>query len=113
MVPVILLAVLFVVQFSLAYYARTVLAGAAHDGAAGGARLDSSPTHGAELADGLIEESAGALFQSHSAHASSDGNRVTVTATGAVVAILPFLDTLTVTATGSAPIERFDPQGAP
>ena len=39
MIPAIILTVLFVVQFALAYYARSVLAGAAHDGATAGARL--------------------------------------------------------------------------
>ena len=40
-VPVVLLAMLLVVQFGLAYYARQVLAGAAQDGAAAAARRDS------------------------------------------------------------------------
>ncbi len=37
---------------------------------------------------------------------------MTVTATGKVVSLLPFFGTITVTATGSANVERFEPQGA-
>jgi Flp pilus assembly protein TadG len=111
-VPVVLLAMLLVVQFGLAYYARQVLAGAAHDGAAAGARVDSSPGEGAALAEQLIGEAAGSLLDSYGASADSDGDTVTVTATGEVVSLLPFFGTITVKATGSANVERFEPQGA-
>lgn len=111
-VPVVLLALLFVVQFGLAYHARQVLAGAAHDGAAAAARERSSPGEGAALADELIGEAAGGLLDSYRADASSDGDTVTVRATGKVVSLLPFFETITVTATGSANVERFEPQGA-
>lgn len=38
LVPVVLLTMLFVVQFALAYHVRQVLAGAAHDAASAAAR---------------------------------------------------------------------------
>jgi len=113
MVPLVLIAVMLVVQFGLAYYARQVLAGAAQDGAASGARVDGSPGAGAALADSLIDQGAGALLTSHGASGSSDGERVTVTATGEVVSLIPFLGSISVSATGSSPVEEFDPQGAP
>lgn len=113
LVPVVLVALLFVVQFSLAYYARVVLSGAAQDGAAAGARRDSSPAAGAVLSDQLIAESAGSLLTSHSSSGSLAGDTVTVTATGDVVSILPFVGTITVRASGSARIEQFEPQGTP
>ena len=113
MVPVILLATLFVVQFGLAYYARTVLAGATQDGAAAGARRDSTPSQGSALADDLINQSASALLSSHTAHASTDGRTVTVTAQGNVVSVLPFIGSITVRASASATVEQFDPQGPP
>ncbi len=47
MIPAIILTALFVVQFALAYYARSVLAGAAHDGATAGARRGSTAAAGA------------------------------------------------------------------
>lgn len=112
MVPVVLLAVLLVVQFSLAYYARQVLAGAAHDGAVAGARLDSSPEVGASLTRNLIDGAAGSLLESHTTTASTVGEVVTVTATGQVVSLLPFIGTIRVSATGTARVERFAPQGS-
>lgn len=111
MVPVVLVATLLVVQFALAYYARQVLAGAADDGAAAAARAGAGPDTGAELTRQLIDESAGSLLDSHAAVASSDGDVVTVDATGEVVSLLPFIGTITVRASASASLERFQPQG--
>jgi len=112
MVPLVLMTVMAVVQFGLAYYARQVLAGAVQDGAAAGARQDSSPGTGAALADELISEAASALLSSHSASGSSDGERVIVEASGQVVSVFPFWSGPTVSATGSATIEEFEPQSA-
>jgi Flp pilus assembly protein TadG len=113
MVPMVLFAVLAVVQYGLAYHARQVLAGATQDGAAAGARRTSSAAAGAGLADSLIEGSAGQLLSSHTSAASSDGTRVTVRSTGRVVRVLPFFPSITVAASASATVERFEPQGAP
>ena len=113
MVPVVLLALLLVVQFGLAYYARQVLAGAAQDGAAAAGRLGSSTSAGVSLAETLIEEAGGSLFDSHNATASSSGNLVTVQASGEVVSLLPFFGTITVEASATAKVESFDPQGQP
>ena len=90
MIPVVLLALLLVVQFGLAYYARQVLAGAAQDGAAAAGRQGSSPATGVNLTETLIEEAGGSLFDSHTATANGDGNLVTVQnpSAGAAVADL-------------------------
>lgn len=113
MLPVVLVALLFVVQFGLTYYARQVLAGAAQDGAAAAARLDASVGEGEVLAESLIGEAGGALLESYDASVTSDGDVVTVSATGEVVSVLPFFGSLTVEASASASIESFDGQGAP
>lgn len=113
MLPVVLVALLFVVQFGLTYYARQVLAGAAQDGAAAAARLDASVGEGEVLAESLIGEAGGALLESYDASVTSDGDVVTVSATGEVVSLLPFFGSLTVEASASASIESFDGQGAP
>ena len=113
MLPVVLVALLFVVQFGLTYYARQVLAGAAQDGAAAAARLDASVGEGEVLAESLIGEAGGALLESYDASVTSDGDVVTVSATGEVVSLLPFFGSLTVEAAASASIESFDGQGAP
>ena len=113
MIPVILFALLFVVQFGLAYYARQVLAGAAQDGASAGSRQGASPAIGQDLSETLIGEAGGSLFDTYSATASSDGNIVTVQASGEVVSLLPFFGTITVKASATAKVESFDPQGQP
>ena len=113
MLPVIIVALLFVVQFGLTYYARQVLAGAAQDGAAAAARLDSSTAEGEALTRALIDQSADALFDSYGATASSDGEVVTIATTGEVTSLLPFFGSITVRASASARVEAFDAQGEP
>lgn len=110
-IPVVLLAMLFVVQFGIAYYARQVLAGATQDGAAAGARQGSTPAAGAALTDQLVDEAGGNMLHSHSINAASNGDVVTVSATAEVVSLLPFLGTITVQASATAKVEQFDPQG--
>lgn len=111
MVPVVLIAMMLVVQFGLAYHARQVVAGAAQDGAATAARRDGSIEAGVQLTDGLISASAGQLLRSHSVSGSRSGDLVTVTATGEVVRLLPLFPSVQVSATGSAAVEQFRPQG--
>ncbi len=113
MLPVFLVALLFVVQFGLTYYARQVLAGAAQDGAAAAARLDSSAEEGEALTLALIDQSGDALLDSYGATASSDGELVTVDTTGEVRSLLPFFGSITVQASASARVEAFDAQGEP
>ena len=107
----ILLATLLVVQFALAYYARQVVAGAAHDGAAAAARQNSSGDAGVAVAESLVSEAAGSLLDSHSVTASANAETVTIEIEGEVVSLLPFFGTITVRASGSARVEQFDPQG--
>lgn len=113
MLPVVIVALLFVVQFGLTYYARQVLAGAAQDGAAAAARLDSSTAEGEALTRTLIDQSGDSLFDSYGATASSDGDVVTIVTTGEVTSLLPFLGSITVRAFASARVEEFDAQGEP
>ena len=90
MVPLVLLAMMLVVRFRLAYAAcAQMVSGAAQDGAAA-ATSASPPEVGAALAEQLISEGAGSLLTSHSASGSSDGERVYVEASGDVVTVLPF-----------------------
>ena len=113
MVPVVLITMLLVVQFALAYYARQVVAGATQDGAAAGARHGSTAGAGAALAEQLIDGSAGHLLTTHSSTASTDARTVTVVSTGHVVKVLPFFPTITVHASATSTIEVFVPQGNP
>jgi Flp pilus assembly protein TadG len=111
-VPVVVLAVLFVVQFALAFHARQVLSGATQDGAAAAARRDASVAEGEALSLRLIDSSAASLLSSRAVTSSSDRQTVTITATGKVVSVLPFMGTITVRATSTAKLESFDAQGA-
>lgn len=111
-VPLVLITMMCVVQFALAYYARTVVAGAAQDAAAAAARRDASTSEGVALANALLEQGAGSLLTSYSATASSDGEVVRVSVQGTVVSLLPFFGTITVSATGSARVEEFSAQGS-
>lgn len=112
LIPVVLIAVLLVVQFALAYHARQVLAGATQDGAAAAARFEASPADGVILTRALIAESVGGLV--HNASVSSDGTQrtVTVRASAQVVSLLPFIDGITVRAASTAAVESFNPQGS-
>ena len=113
MVPFILIGMMLVVQFGLAYYAQQVMAGAAQDGAASGARDGASASAGQAVADGLVQSSASQLLASYSSSSSSDGNVITVATRGNVVKVFPLFPSITVSATGSASIEQFVPQGSP
>ncbi|MAT05534.1 MAG: hypothetical protein CL424_10885 [Acidimicrobiaceae bacterium] len=111
-VPLVLITMLLVIQFALAYYARTVVAGSAQDAAAAAARRGSSTVEGIALADSLVEQGAGSLLESHSVTAAESGRLVSVTVQGKVVSLLPLFGTITVSATGTAPVETFVAQGA-
>lgn len=109
--PLVLLGVMLIVQFGLAYHAQNVLSGAAQDGAAAGARTDGTPADGAAVTQQLIDVSASSLLTSSSTTAERRGDRVVVTVTGEVVSLIPFVDSLTVRASASSPTEDFFPQG--
>ncbi len=113
MVPFILIGMMLVVQFGLAYYAQQVMSGAAQDGAASGARDGASAASGQGVADGLAQSGAGHLLTSYSSSSNSDGNVITVTTRGNVIKVFPLFPSITVAATGSASIEQFVPQGSP
>ncbi len=109
-VGAILLAMMLVVQFGLAYYAQQVLSGAAQDGAVTAARRDSSMEEGRRFADHLVAQSGSSLLLSQQTTVFDEGDRAVVTIRGEVVSLIPFVRSLTVQASGSAPFEEFNPQ---
>ncbi len=111
LLPFVLVGTMLVVQFGLAYHVRTVLSGAVQDGAAAGARRDSSPAQGQAVAQSLINQSGSGLITLSTTSASQAEGRVTMTATAEVVSLIPFIDTFHVEAEASAPVETFRPQG--
>jgi Flp pilus assembly protein TadG len=110
-VPIFLFSVLLVVQFGLAYHARRILAAGAHDGAAAAARVGSGPGEGAAVARNLIAQSGSPLLTSYSTSGAIVGDRVVVTAQGRTISLVPFAPALAIRATGSAPLEKFRPEG--
>ena len=110
-VTAVLMSIMFVVHVSLAYYARQVLAGAVHDGAAAGARVDATANDGAALTEELIAGAGGTLLTAHDVTATGDGATVTVTAHATVMSVWPLFPTIHVTATGRASVETFRSQG--
>ncbi len=115
MVPIILVGTMLIVQFGLAYYAQTVMSGAAQDGAATGARVGGSSGDGQALAESLVTQGAAHLLSSGAPYASaaSDGNVVTVTTRGEVVKVFPLFPAISVGAKRSATVERFVVEGGP
>lgn len=104
------MATMMVVQFALAYYSQQVLAGAAQDGAVAGARRDSTPEAGRDLALDLVEQAGSSLLRSHEGEVAVRTEQVVVTLRGEVVSLIPFRESIMVEASGSAPLERFRPQ---
>lgn len=109
-VPVVVVAMMFLVQAGLAYHARQVVAGAAQDGAATGARHGASAAVGEAAAEALIAAGAGQLLISPDVTSSATAETITITVTGTVVKVLPLFPTFTISATSSASVEQFRPQ---
>jgi Flp pilus assembly protein TadG len=109
-VPVVVLAMMFIVQAGLAYHARQVVAGAAQDGAATGSRHGADEAAGAATAEALVDAAASQLLTASDVTATSDGNTVTMTVTGTVIQVLPIFPAFNVSATSSASVEQFRPQ---
>lgn len=107
----VLITTMLIVQFGLALHARQVMAGAAQDGAAAGAAADSSPGAGLAITDQLVNSTAGGLIDSYSSSVSADGTQITVTVRGNAPKVFPLFPTFTLSASSSATIEEFRPQG--
>lgn len=108
--PVLLIMMLLVVQAGLAYHARSVMSTAAQDGAALAAASDSSPGAGQALTDQLIADAVGGLITNYSSAPGSNGTEITITVSANATKVFPLFPTLTLSAAGSATIERFDAQ---
>jgi len=110
MIPLVIVAMMFVVHAGLAYHARRVVAGAAQDGAAAGARYGSSPDQGVVTARALLDAVGDHLLDDVQVTPSGDSGTVTITVTADVVRVLPIFPGFHVSATSSAAVEQFRPQ---
>ncbi len=86
--------------------------GAAQDGAATGAAVESSPAAGLAVTDQLVTSTVGGLINSYSSSVSSNGADITVRVQANATKVFPLFPTITMTASSSATIERFRPQGS-
>jgi Flp pilus assembly protein TadG len=104
-----LVMVLGVVQFGLWFYGRTVVTGAAREGARaarGGERGYAVERAGEVLEGGLGRLAAGQDVKVHEAE-----GRMQVTVSASLPSLVPFLHTLPVAATGSARREAIPETG--
>jgi Flp pilus assembly protein TadG len=108
--PTLLITMMLVVQFALALHARQVMAGAAQDGAATGAAVESSPAGGLAVTDQLVNSTVGGLVTSYSSSVSSNGADITITVRANATKVFPLFPTITLTASSSATIEQFRSQ---
>ena len=108
LVPLTLLLIFAIVQFAVAWYAKTALTAAAEDG------LRQAQTNTAQPPEPAAERSArmnAGFVDDLAAYSQRAANgRLTVTVTGKVPAAFPGLR-WTITGTATGPIEEFRPQG--
>jgi hypothetical protein len=102
-VPVVVLSMLFVVQFGLASRPPGPRR-ATQDGAAAGARADSTPGRSRPRRT-VDRRGLRSLLESHTTAAVTDGETVTVSAHGKVIGLIPFLGAVTVHASSTAKVE--------
>ena len=108
LVPLTLLLLFAIVQFAVAWYAKTALTAAAEDGLRQTQTNSSSPPEPA--AEQSVRRNAGFVDRLTVTSSRNAANRLTVTVTGKVPAAFPgFQWTITGKATG--PIEEFRLQG--
>jgi Flp pilus assembly protein TadG len=107
--PVVLLTVMIVVQFALAYHARQVLTAAAQDAAFAATASGASPDAATNTAQHVVDSAGSGLVHDVVIQVSGDTDGVRVEVTATVASVVPGLD-LTVSGASAAPTERFRPE---
>lgn len=114
--PLFFMIVFVTVQFAMYYFADHIAVAAARAGARKGAEQEQVSSDWQDQArakaDWYIHQLGGGMLDSPSAVPTVDGNVVTMTVTGSVPSVVPWLG-LHVTAVSTSPVERFVPDGAP
>jgi Flp pilus assembly protein TadG len=106
--PVVLFAILFIVQAALYYLAHNLALAAARQGADVAREYNSTDGAGAAAALTLIRQGGSGMLAGERAVATRTGTTVTVTVSGVAWSLLPGLP-VTVSETVQEPIERFVP----
>ena len=107
--PVVLLTVMVVVQFALAYHARQVLTAAAQDAAFAATASGASPDTATNTAQHVVDSAGSGLVHDVMIQVSGDTDEIRVELTATVSSVVPGLE-LTVSGSSAAPTERFRPE---
>lgn len=106
--PLLLLMVMLIVQFAMWSHASHVAQAAAAQGLDAARLPNGTGADGTRKATGLISQLAGGPLTQPRVDATRDATSVTVTVSGTVTSVVPFL-VLPVRATAVGPVERFTP----
>lgn len=104
--PVLLASLMLIVQVGLLFHARNVAEEAAQEGAAAGRRFDGSGSEAQDAASRYLGSLSDRTLQNRSVRATRTAQTTTVTVTGTVLAVVPWLD-LAVEESASGPVERY------
>jgi Flp pilus assembly protein TadG len=102
--PVLLLVLMFIVQFALVAHARSVVEAAAEQGSAVARRADGTQAETVKYLDKLGPK----MLTTRSVSASRTADTATVTVTGTVLSLVPGIHPK-VKETASGPVERYVP----
>jgi Flp pilus assembly protein TadG len=104
--PVLIMMVMFVVQYALLWHGRHVAEAAARDGLRDARGYQSSAAAGEQTAADYLRQVAPNLLTEAQVNAERTDTTVTITVRAKVLSILPFGD-FSVTETVAGPVERF------
>lgn len=110
--PLLMVAIIITVQFSLTYLAKQSASAAARE-AARVARVTGDPALGQQRGVSYAAQLGDGMLKSPVVLVVSDGTRVRATVSGQANQLLPFLDSPRVEEVVEGPIEQFRPDGAP
>ena len=104
--PVLLLALMLVVQLALMFHARNLVTAAAQDGVLAAKAETGSEATARAAAEAILDEAGASMLTDHAVTVRRDDDRARVRVTGSVIALVPGL-ALDVHGEAEAPIERF------
>ena len=110
--PVLMITILFAVQFSLVYLGGQVASGAARE-AARTARVTGNAAQARAVAERIVQQIGEGVLDDARIETLVGAEQARVTVSGEASQILPFLPIPRVTETVQGPIERYIPDTAP
>lgn len=104
--PVLIMMVMFVVQYALLWHGRHVAEAAAQNGLRDARGYQANAAAGERSASDYLRQVAPNLLTRPQVNANRDDTTVTVTVRATVLSIVPFGD-FTISETAAGPVERF------